>query len=239
MIAALQWSSLVFCLACAGSRVPAFGKGGNQALFWALLLVAVSIGLTIPMIYLAVDGVLGGQNYASLLIRFATNAVFFILGTKMAAAFRSRRGEWLIRGPVGLTALIGFSAAAVIFFVISELPESSAGLAEYRQLDTVRWYAIAARLYQAYVAICLIPAIFDAVRTARERMIRVAAGLFCVSFSIIITLAAAQASFQLPPASDLALSYVAVLSVATGLTLVWLSGLGVRHSPGRILSRFH
>ncbi|MDQ6752648.1 MAG: hypothetical protein M3017_04355, partial [Actinomycetota bacterium] len=77
MIAALQCLALGLCLASAIWRLPAALKGRNAGLFWVFVLLTLAVGLSLPTIYLPVDGVLGGRNFANLLLRFALYAIFY------------------------------------------------------------------------------------------------------------------------------------------------------------------
>lgn len=185
MSTVLQWMALAVSLACAGWRLPAAVKGRNTSLFWMFVLLTVAVGLSIPAIYLTVDGWLGGVNVANLLIRFSLYAIFFILASKMAAAHRSRRSQWLIRGPVGLAALGLVAAATLVFFVISDLPVSNTGLAGYSEQWSVQGYAVAGRLYPAYAAAVLVGPTAAAARTAARAINRASAALLCLAFIMV------------------------------------------------------
>lgn len=228
MIAVLQWVALGLCLASAIWRLPAAVKGRNAGVFWVFILLALAVGLSLPAIYLPVDGVLGGRNIANLLLRFALYAIFYILATKVAAAYRAPRSERLIRGPIGLGALIFVSVGTVVTFLLSDLPVSSAGLAGYDQF-TVSLYVVAGRLYPAYAAACLIWPTAQAVRSSGLRTERAAAGIICASFCMVVLLTVLQlATFRLDaPMAILTfmnlISYAAIIFLAVGLALIWIS----------------
>lgn len=205
-------------------RLPAAIRGENRGMFYALSLMALGMALSIPFIYLSVDSLLGGVNIANLVLRFIVFAAFLILGTKLAAAFSAPRAQRLIAGPVGFFVLGLAAAAVIVFFILSDLPESSAALRAYEDQDTVAAYGDIARLYQTYVAACLAPALF--VRAADSRMrtdIRISAGLMSLGLStVIVHTLLSLAVFGLPRGAwDRTLSYGAVLVVSIGLALIW------------------
>ncbi|HEV7167057.1 MAG TPA: hypothetical protein VGN49_03715, partial [Micrococcaceae bacterium] len=185
MITVLQWVALGLCVACAAWRLPAAIRGRNASLFWAFLLIAIAVGLSLPAIYLPVDGLLGGRNFANLILRFALYAIFFILAAKIAAAYRSPRAQRLIRGPIGIAALLLICVGTVVPFLLSDLPVSSTGLAKYLDQVPVGFYIAAGRLYPAYAAACLIVPTAVASRSARTRLERAAAACICATFSMV------------------------------------------------------
>ncbi len=229
MITVLQWVALGLCVACAAWRLPAAIRGRNASLFWAFLLIAIAVGLSLPAIYLPVDGLLGGRNFANLILRFALYAIFFILAAKIAAAYRSPRAHRLIRGPIGIAALLLICVATVVPFLLSDLPVSSTGLAGYHQF-TIELYVIAGRLYPAYAAACLIRPTARASRSAATWRAGTSAGLICAAFCMVVLLTLLQvATFRATaPIGGLLMfmniiSYGAIIFLAVGLALVWLS----------------
>lgn len=233
MIAALQWAALAVCLVCAAYRLPAASKGKNAELFWAFVLTAVAVGLSLPIIYRPVDGLLGGRNVANLVVRFALYAIFFILAAKLAAAYRSRRSERLIRGPLGVTVLILISAGTIALFLLSDLPTSSTGLTAYAGQSSVTAYALLGRFYPAYAAACLIAPTARAAHTGPAGMRRIAAALICAALSMVVAATALQLpSLPVPTLID-ALLYGSVIAMALGLTLVWVALRTARRNAAR------
>ncbi|MCZ2401873.1 hypothetical protein IV498_01415 [Paenarthrobacter sp. Z7-10] len=223
MIAALQWVALAACLICAVSRLPAAVNGKNVGLFWAFVLAAVAVGLSLRVIYLPVDAVLGGHNLANLVLRFALYAIFFVLASKLAVAYGSLRSQRLIRGSLGLCILIVISAGTLVLFLLSDLPVSSTGLAAYTGQRTVADYALLGKLYPVYAAACLIVPTGRGARTGATGMRRTAAALICAGLCMVV----AATALELPslPVTTLGhfLSYGSVIALAGGLTLVWIA----------------
>ncbi|WP_427018567.1 hypothetical protein ACQCSX_08555 [Pseudarthrobacter sp. P1] len=223
MSTVMQWIALGACLACTGWRLPAALKRRNASLFWMFALLSVAVGLGIDAIYLPVDALLGRVNVANLIIRLALYAVFFILATRVAAAYRARRSEWLIRGPVGLTVLAGIAAATVALFLLSDMPTSSTGLRAFAGQPTVQAYVYAGRLYPAYAAAVLIQPTAAAGRTAARAINRMSAWLICAAFAMVVLLTLIQvAGLPFLLLVDF-LSYAAILCMAAGMALVWIS----------------
>ncbi len=230
MIAVLQWVALGVCLVCAAWRLPATIKGRNVGLFWAFLLLSVAVGLSLPSIYLPVDALLGGRNFANLAVRFALYAIFYILAAKLAAAYRSPVGVRLIRGPIGISALVLIAAGTLALFLLSDLPVSSTGLKGYTDQWSVSAYALAGRLYPAYAAACLLWPSAHAARAGARRIERISAGVICCSFTMVLLLTALQlTALRVFLLMDM-LSYGSIVCMAAGLALVWIS---LRRTPQR------
>ena len=232
-------ATVVFCL----QRLPAAIRGENRGMFAALVLMAFGMALSIPFWYLRIDSLLGGINIANLLLRFSVFAAFIILGTKAAAAFNAPRAQRLIAGPVGFFVL-GLAAAAVaVFFVLSDLPASSTALRAYEGQGTVAAYGDAARLYQAYVAACLAPALFLCAADSRRRFdIRISAGLMSLGMSTFgVHALLSLAVWDLPRGAwwD-RLPYVAVLVISIALALIWnVRRIEKRKPKSNLLARAH
>lgn len=222
----LQWIALGVSVFFALLRLPGAVRGENREMFFALILLAAAMGLSIPAIYLPVDSVLGGVNVANLLIRYCIFAVLLILGMKGAAAFNAPRAQRLIAGPVGLAVVGVASAAVAVLFVLSDLPESSTALAAYWDQDTVNAYGDISRLYQAYVVSCLVPPLFlCAADSARRPDIRLSAGLLSLGLGVVFVhslLILSVWNLQLV-VWDRILPYSAVIVISIGLALIWNS----------------
>ncbi|HEV7168386.1 MAG TPA: hypothetical protein VGN49_10505, partial [Micrococcaceae bacterium] len=143
--------------------------------------------------------------------------------------YRSPRAQRLIRGPIGIAVLLLVCVATVVPFLLSDLPVSSTGLAGYHQF-TIELYVIAGRLYPAYAAACLIRPTARASRSAATWRAGTSAGLICAAFCMVVLLTLLQvATFRATaPIGGLLMfmniiSYGAIIFLAVGLALVWLS----------------
>ena len=220
----IQWLALVLCVIFAAMRLPDALRGKGRCVFAVLALLGFAVALSLAPIYLFVDGLLGGNNIANLLIRFSMYAIMLLLGLRGAAAFRSERALTYIRGPVGIAALVLTVTATVILFVLSDLPESSTGLRAYADQTTVHWYSHLGRMYPAYVGACLLgPAIASARDTSARVLHRTAAALMATGFAMALVHTAVKLTGIETGAADLILPFGAIVLVATGLTAVWLS----------------
>ncbi|MFI5085262.1 MAG: hypothetical protein ACHP7K_04960 [Actinomycetales bacterium] len=234
MITVLQWLALAICVLCTLWRLPAARHGRNVSLCWCFGLCSIALGLSLPQIYLPVDAVLGGRNFANLVLRLIVYAIFFLLALKLAAAYRSPRAASLIRGPVGASVLSLFIAGTVALFLASDLPQSRTGLAGYQQgQETVRYYALLGRVYPAYVAACLLLPTWRAARSAATALNRTASATIFTAL-LLVAASAPLLVLALPTTFPLALlTYLAVLLMALGLTLVWISA----RSQSKLLAR--
>lgn len=222
----LQWIALAVSAFFALLRLPGAIRGENRGMFFALILLAAVMGLSIPAIYLPVDSLLGGVNVANLVIRYSLFIIVLILGVKGAAAFHAQRAQWLISGPVGLVVAGVASAVVLVLFILSDLPESSTALAAYWDQGTVRAYGDTSRMYQAYVVSCLIPSlVLCAADTSRRPDIRLSAGLLALGLSEVLVhsvLSLAVWNLELV-LWDRILPYSAVIIISMGLAIIWNS----------------
>lgn len=222
----LQWVAFGLSVIFALLRFPAAVRGENRGMFSALVLLALAMALSIGPIYLAVDSVLGGVNVANLVIRYSVFAVLLITGSKLAGAFNAPRAQRLIAGPCGLAVLGLVSAAVAVLFAASDLPESSPALRAYWDQATVSAYGDTSRVYQAYVAACLAPAlVLCSADRQRRADIRISAGLMslgCIAIVVHTVLTASLWDMQLV-LWDRILPYSAVIAFSIGLALIWNS----------------
>ncbi|NVM97448.1 hypothetical protein [Arthrobacter sp. SDTb3-6] len=223
MTTGLQWAVLAVCVGCSLWRLPAAAKGRNRGLFWSFLLVSLAVALSIPAIYVQVDGVLGRENLANVVLRLSLFAVLFLLAAKIAAAYKAPVARRLIRGPVGLAVVSASSAGILAMYFLSELHGSSPGLAAFFDQPTVVAYMWIGRGYQAYVAACLVPATGRAAFSRLPALDRAAALSMCLGFAGVCLTLVVQATGWHGAALMTALSFGSILLVAAGLVLVWVS----------------
>ncbi|MEV8181593.1 hypothetical protein [Specibacter sp. NPDC078692] len=219
----LQWSALIVCLACTLWRAPSLLKGRNRGLSWAFVLATVSVALSLPEIYLPVDALLGGVNLANVVLRLSMLGVFFLLTFKVAAAYNSPLAQTLIRGPLGVTVLAVSALGLFVSYVLADVDGSSTGLVAFTHqpaLNAYQWFGIA---YIGYAAACAVVATAKAAFSRRPVVDRVAAFFLLVGFSLVC----ATVPLRIPrwanwQAVDI-MTFSAILFVALGLVLVWLS----------------
>lgn len=211
--------------------------GMNRGIFAALALMLLGIALSIESIYLVVDGVLGGQNYANLVIRFLLFTIFVILGVKMAKAFDAPWAARLIVGPAGLVVLGACAVLAVLFFIMSDLPQSSVGLHDYGSQESVRWYGRMGRIYPTYVAACLIvPAASYAISSRASTVTRTAAAVLAAAFSLMVCHEIGRELWLVHGIWDVILPFSAAFLLAVGLILFGVARLiGERAKPPKAL----
>ncbi|WAP51882.1 hypothetical protein OL239_00460 [Arthrobacter sp. ATA002] len=222
-------------------RAPGAARGENRGIFTALILMSLAMALSIPRIYLFVDPLLGGVNAANLILRYSLFTVFLILGLKLAAAFNAQGAARFIGGPAGRCVLAASVLLVTVLFLLSDLPRSSPGLSGYRDQVTVLAYSDAGRLYTAYVAACLVPALSAfALNSRQPGDIRFSAGLIALGMSaaVVHTLLSLFVWGLERGWWDTLLNYAAVIVVAFGLALMWNSHrMAKKHPKPGLLAR--
>ena len=225
MTTVLQLAALFVCLACTAIRFPSMLRGRNRSLFWIFAMASLSVGLSIHAIYMPIDAVLGGINLANVLLRLSLFAVFFLLAAKVAAAYNSPLAWAMVRGPVGIAVLVVCSLGIWVCFFFSTKAPSSAGLSALPGEPALTAYAGFGMAYMAYAAACVVVPTARATFARRLLLDRASALLMCIGFILVLTTVPLQ---LLPDTNDTLLrgvSFSAVLFVAVGLALVWLSYL--------------
>jgi len=225
MTTVLQLAALFACLACTAIRFPSMRKGRNRSLFWIFAMASLSVGLSIHAIYMPVDAALGGINLANVVLRLSLFAVFFLLASKVAAAYNSPLAWAMVRGPVGVAVLVVCSLGIWVSFFISTKGPSSTGLSALPSEPALTAYAGFGVAYMAYAAACVVVPTARATFARRLLLDRASALLLCMGFTLVL----ATVPIQLLPGTSNTLlqgvSFSAVLFVAAGLALVWLSYL--------------
>lgn len=228
MIATLQWTTLAVCAIVAIFRVPSALRGENRSLFGIFALSTFAITLSINVIYLGVDGWLGSQNYANLILRFLIYGVVLLAGYKIAKGFDAQRSVWLIVGPVGLAVLALVVVATVVPFLLANTSGSSTGLSTLpdqsaTNVELIKLYTVAGRFYPSYVAACLLPPTIKTMRSGLPRLPRSGAAVLAVGATAMILLSLSDLLPRHLAFLQYFISSTAVLGLVLGLTLMWLS----------------
>lgn len=223
MTFSVQWVTLAVLVGCTAWRLPSMLKGHNRSMFWIFASMTLCVALSIGPIYLSVDALLGQRNIANVVLRLSLFAVFFLLGSKIAAAYDSRVARRLIHGPVGIAVLVICSLGIWISYFASDVAGSSVGmgsLSGQTSIEVYKWFGLA---YLGYVAaVAAIPTARAALHP-RPLLARVAALFMSAGFAMTAALLPLHA-LELPSASiETTLAFAAIILVATGLSLVWLS----------------
>ncbi|MDP9983421.1 hypothetical protein J2W14_002842 [Pseudarthrobacter oxydans] len=230
MIAILQWTTLAVCALVAIARIPSALRGENRSIFGVFVLSTVAILLSIDVSYRSIDAWLGSENYTNLILRFVVYGTVLLAGYRIAKAFAARKSVRLIAGPAGMAVLAVIGIATVILFLWADTAGTATGLSGVRDRSPqnaalIESYAAAGRLYPAYVAVCILPATFVAMGQQLPRTIRIGALLLTVAFAAM----ASGSFFPLIPSEvaylQAVINYTAVLCLALGLALIWISSL--------------
>ncbi len=220
----VQWATLTVLLGCTAWRLPSMLKGHNRSMFWIFAFMSLCVALSIGPIYLWADGLLGQRNITNVILRLSLYAVFYLLGSKIAAAYNSPLARQLISGPVGQTVLVICSLGIWISYFSSDVAGSSVGMASLSHqssIEVYKWFGLA---YVAYVAAAVVIPTGRAAFSKRPCLDRIAALLMCIGFALAAVLLPLNA-LNLQHRIETTTSFAAILCVAAGLALVWLSFL--------------
>ena len=230
MIAVLQWTTLAVCAVATVARIPSALRGENRSIFGVFLLATLAILLSIDVSYRAIDAWLGAENLTNLFLRFVVYGTVLLAGYRTAKAFAAQKSIRLIAGRVGLGVLTVIGVATVVLFLLADTVGTATGLSGLtarspQNAALIEAYAAAGRLYPAYVAACILPVTFLAIGQRLPRAIRIGALLLTIAFAGMVI----STFFPLIPREVIHLqaviNYTAVLCLALGLALIWISGL--------------
>ncbi|PDQ34578.1 MAG: hypothetical protein B5766_10320 [Candidatus Lumbricidophila eiseniae] len=156
------------------------------ALTWVTLLLTCAVLLDVDPVYGAVDAVLGGHNFANLILRGITYALFFLAATVIARAFNSMLALWLVKGVPGRVSLIVTVSVTAGSFVFGGFVFGGC-IAAYDSF--AGWvYALIWQIYLAYLAIALLTCLLPAVMTPGGCVVlRVSAALIAIACLLAIS----------------------------------------------------
>lgn len=223
MTMTLQWVALAVCLGCTAWRVPSLARGRNRGMFWTFAFMTICVALSIHAIYIPLDSVLGGRNLTNVFLRLSLFAVFYLLASRVAAAYNSPLARKLIKGPAGMSVLIACSLGIWISYFLSDVEGSSTGMAGFADQPSIEVYKVFGLAYAAYAAAVVVIPTAKAAFSNRPILDRTAALLMCIGFAMVC----ASVPLQLLENGTIEalFSFGPVLFVAAGLALVWISFL--------------
>jgi hypothetical protein len=235
MINALQWFVLAVCALITLLRAPSAVRGENRSLFGVFLLVTVGMVLSIQWSYTRIDGFLGSNNYANLLLRYVVYGTVLLAGYKIAKGFENASSLRLLLGPVGLTALAVICLGTAVPFLLADTAGTSVGLATLPDQSAsnrrlIALYTTAGRLYPAFVAACLLPATTKALRSPLPVLVRSGAALLTLGSAAMILLAISDLLPQHLAFIQYIISSAGVLGLMLGLALIWLAKVATRRA---------
>ncbi|WP_269937141.1 hypothetical protein [Arthrobacter sp. HY1533] len=221
MTLTLQWVALAVCLGCTAWRIPALAQRRNRGMFWTFAFISICVALSIHAIYMPLDGLLGGRNLTNVFLRLSLFAVFYLLASRVAAAYNSPLARRLIKGPVGLAILIACSLGIWISYFLSDVDGSSTGMASLADQPSIEAYKWFGQAYMAYAAAVVVIPTAKAAFSNRPPLDRAAALLMCIGFAMVC----ATMPLQLleDGAIETRVAFASIIFVAAGLALVWVS----------------
>lgn len=227
--------TVLFAVGCVVllSKLPRLFRGESVNAFAATLLLTLCIGLAIPQPYLVVDGLLGGNNVANVVLHLMLNAAFFFIGLCLADAHLGVGARRLIRGPVGMVVLAAVVVLTVVFFMLSDTSDSGSGMSAVDRQWTVTAYGLMNRVYPAFIGLAIIPSMVAAVANRkRSRSLRVFSALQVLAFSItVLTLPILALEFI--PSVDVGSVYTVPTWIAVGCFLAGALGLELARNQGK------
>ncbi len=200
--------------------------GVGRPVFHSVLMLASAILLSMSPVYAFVDSVLLGAGWANLILRALMFAIFLNLGWAIATAFDSMQSETLIKGRLGWWMLGLCMGALVVAFILGAQPGNVGRVLSLSNIV----YVTSWRAYSVYVCfallVALIPAIFrrPTLQKPSPLIRRLAAGFISACcFTLIASAAVAieHATLGTPAIFSVALDFIAVTAMVSGLALTW------------------
>lgn len=229
MTLTLQWVALIVCLGCTAWRIPSLAQRRNRGMFWTFAFISICVALSIHAIYMPLDELLGGRNLTNVFLRLSLFTVFYLLASKVAAAYNSPLARKLIKGPVGLAILIACSLGIWISYFLSDVHGSSTGMASLSDQPSIEAYKWFGQAYMVYAAAVVAIPTARAAFSNRPLLDRAAALLMCIGFAMVC----ATMPLQLleSEAIETRVAFGSIIFVAAGLALVWVSFIRTPVAP--------
>lgn len=187
-----------------------------------LILITACVALATPTISGPLDDLLGGAQYANLLLRIVLYVTLMRLGALIAAAFDSMLVDWLVVGKPGYWALGAAIGVTVTAFTLGAYQDGElngvAGLV-YRFV----WQA-----YMLYIALCLLVALLPAALRPnhKQSVYRVSAAFFTAGMILLVAYPFTTASALIFQHSFVYVSMVgmaAITLITLGTMTGWIS----------------
>lgn len=215
-----QWVTLVIIAAATALRLPSAIRGRGRDLAFALGMLTLAVALSIPAIYVPVDGALGGFSLTNLILRFLLYGAFFTLGLALVESY-SKAARKAVVGWPGLLVL-GFCLAVIVaMFIISGNKETSTGMLAHGGIDAVLVYQVAGYAYPAYIAAVLLGGTYKAAG-ALDGLLKLAAVLLLIALAGMVVLPVLQGikvNFTALAIGKLIIQYTALNLIAISLSL--------------------
>jgi hypothetical protein len=225
-MAPLEWATLIVCCAALLLRVPDAVRGRNRTVFGILFLGTLCSVLAVSELYKVIDGVLGGRQLASLILRYLVFAAVLLVGLRVTRGLAAGRAHHLIAGGIGRWVLALCCVAVAVTFVQMGTYASPDGLpAPARGAATASYFTAAGRTYPAFVSLVLMAPLLAAVRSRLPRLVRAGALLVLLgAFFAVMSFPASFAPDSWAGAQHL-INYSAAMGYVVGLAVFWFSGL--------------
>lgn len=235
--------ALIACVIAAGIKLPRAIRGEGRVSFVALVLLSVGLLLSIPEVYLVVDGWLGNHNIANLVIRMSVQGVGTAVAVSLARVFDAHRTEVFVLSFRGYAAMtLSVVAMGALLVPMGAWSYSSPGLGAFADSPWMHIYLLLANLYPAILAAILLGPVLRFVITSRDAFAsRIAYLLMAIGMAALITLPVvvlldiAGVLKRLPLLATV--GWIAPLGFASGMLLHALRAVWVRQRSAQARKR--
>ncbi|OIH82824.1 hypothetical protein BLJ79_17905 [Arthrobacter sp. UCD-GKA] len=207
-------------------RAPGALREAARVRMWlAHVVMALVLWLSVAVVYLSVDALLGGRNIANLLSHVGFLVIFWLGGAEVALGLGRRDLHRLLHGTVGAMVLGAGAAAMTATFIAAAPAYSAMGLNPFRDDPLIVLYKVLSYLYPGFVAAVLARPMLRA-SVESPGLLGSAKRFMAIGFMLVPLVPVAHLGELLDPGYamvvDLVL-YPAIILVATGVTLAFVA----------------
>lgn len=227
-------ATLLACVLAAAIKLPRAARGEGRISFYALVFLSVGLLLSIPEVYVVVDGWLGGHNLTNLITRMMVLLVGCAVALSLARIFRAYRVEnFVVSTPGYLAVAISIAAMGAMLVPMGAWGQSSPSLAAFSGSFWILLYGFVGSLYPSILAAALLPPVlrfvFASKRAAIPRVgyLLIAIGMIALVLVSLVQLLAVVGVLELRALSG-TLAALSPASFGVGMLVLSVWSLGVR-----------
>lgn len=207
-------------------RAPGALREAARVRMWlAHVVMALVLWLSVAVVYLSVDALLGGRNITNLLSHVGFLVIFWLGGAEVTLGLGRHDLYRVVHGTIG-SMVLGAGAAAMTATFIAAAPEYSAmGLNPFRDDPLIVLYKVLSYLYPGFVAAVLARPMLRA-SVESPGLLGSAKRFMAIGFMLVPLVPVAHLGELLDPGYGLVVDlvlYPAIILVATGVTLAFVA----------------
>lgn len=210
--------AMIGCVIAAGVKLPRAVRGEGRVSFFGLVFLAFGLLLSIPEVYVVIDGWLGNHNLTNIIIRMMVQFVGVAAAVSLARVFRAYRVESFALSLPGYAAVVvSVVAMGAMLVPMGAWGHSSPGLGDFVDSPWNLLYGFVGTLYPTILAaILLVPVMRFVTRSKGASIPRIAYLMMAIGMVALIIVCAVEA-----------LALVGILELQNLITVVgWIAPLG-------------